>query len=156
MRIAVFAVGTRMPGWVAGGVDVYRERLPHHVKLEIVEIPPGHRSGQGSVEAAMQKEEQQLLKRAARADRIIALDERGAEWSSVELADEMRGWLNEAASIALLIGGPDGLTESCRRRADVVWSLSKLTLPHGLVRVVLAEQIYRAWTILQGHPYHRE
>lgn len=104
----------------------------------------------------MQKEQEQLLKRAGRTDRVIALDERGVEWTSVQLADQMRGWQQDAASVALLVGGPDGLTDACRQRADSVWSLSRLTLPHGLVRVVLAEQIYRAWTILQGHPYHRE
>ncbi|MFQ5636241.1 MAG: 23S rRNA (pseudouridine(1915)-N(3))-methyltransferase RlmH [Gammaproteobacteria bacterium] len=97
-----------------------------------------------------------MLKRAARADRVIALDQRGREWSSAALAAEMRGWRDNAADVALLIGGPDGLADVCRERADDVWSLSRLTLPHGLVRVVLAEQIYRAWTILQGHPYHRE
>jgi len=104
----------------------------------------------------MRKEEEQLLKRAERADTVIALDERGAEWTSMQLADQMRVWQQDAASVAVLIGGPDGLTEACRRRADAAWSLSRLTLPHGLVRVVLAEQVYRAWTILQGHPYHRE
>ena len=156
MRISVFAVGTRMPGWVAGGVDAYRKRLPRHINLDIVEIPPGHRSGRGPADAAMQKEEEQLLRRAARADRIIALDEHGHEWSSVQLADEMRNWQDTSAHVALMVGGPDGLTDACRRNAHAVWSLSRLTLPHGLVRVVLAEQIYRAWTILQGHPYHRE
>jgi len=156
MRIAVFAIGTRMPGWVADGVDAYRKRLPRHINLDIVEISPGHRSGHGPVEAAMRKEEEQLLKRAERADTVIALDERGAEWTSMQLADQMRVWQQDAASVAVLIGGPDGLTEACRRRADAAWSLSRLTLPHGLVRVVLAEQVYRAWTILQGHPYHRE
>lgn len=156
MRIAVFAVGTRMPGWVAAGVDAYRKRLPRQINLEIVEISPGHRSGHGPVQAAMQKEQEQLLKRAGRADRVIALDESGVEWTSVQLADQMREWQQDAASVALLVGGPDGLTDTCRQRSDSVWSLSRLTLPHGLVRVVLAEQIYRAWTILQGHPYHRE
>lgn len=156
MRITVFAVGTRMPGWVAAGVDAYRKRLPRHLKLEITEIPVGHRSARGPVDAAMQKEEEQLLKRSARADRIIALDERGSAWSSEELAREMRGWQNDSADVALLIGGPDGLTDTCRERADAIWSLSRLTLPHGLVRVILAEQLYRAWSILEGHPYHRE
>ena len=156
MRITILAVGTRMPGWVASGVDTYRKRLPSQVKLELIEISPGQRSARGPVAAAVEKEAEQLLKRAGRADTIIALDERGAEWSSVELAEEMRGWQERASHVAFLIGGPDGLSDGCRRHARLVWSLSRLTLPHGLVRVVLAEQLYRAWTILQGHPYHRE
>lgn len=145
-----------MPGWVAAGVDTYRKRLPRHFQLEITEIAPGHRSASRAVEAAMRKESERLLKRAAHADRVIALDERGHEWSSADLAEEMRAWQSKAADIALLIGGPDGLADTCRQQADAVWSLSRLTLPHGLVRVVLAEQLYRAWTILQGHPYHRD
>lgn len=156
MRITVIAVGTRMPAWVAAGTDAYRKRLPPHIKLEIVEVQPGQRSAQRPVEAALRKEEEQLLKRAARADRIIALDERGKEWSSSDLATQMLSWQQDAPDVALLIGGPDGLTDACRQRADAVWSLSRLTLPHALVRVVLAEQIYRAWTIMQGHPYHRD
>ena len=146
-----------MPAWVASGVDTYRKRLPPQVKLELIEISPGQRSARGPVAAAVEKEAEQLLKRAGRADTIIALDERGAEWSSVELAEEMRGWQERASHVAFLIGGPDGLSDDgCRQHARLVWSLSRLTLPHGLVRVVLAEQLYRAWTILQGHPYHRE
>ncbi len=156
MRIEVFAVGTRMPGWVADGVDAYRKRLPRHIRLDFIEIPSARRSPRTPVDEARQKEEQQLLKRARRADRVIALDERGAEWTSIELAEQMRRWQASAAQVAFLIGGPDGLTDACRREADTVLSLSRLTLPHGLVRVVLAEQLYRAWTILQGHPYHRE
>lgn len=145
-----------MPGWVAGGVDAYRRRLPRHVTLDFIEIPSAHRSSRTPVDEARRKEEQQLWKRASRADQVIALDERGAEWKSVELAEQMRRWQGSAAQIAFLIGGPDGLTDACRQKADTVLSLSRLTLPHGLVRVVLAEQLYRAWTILQGHPYHRD
>jgi len=145
-----------MPGWVAAGVDAYRKRLPPHIKLELIEIPPGQRSARGPVTAAVEKEAEQLLKRTGRADTVIAMDERGKEWSSVELAEQMRGWQESASHVAFLIGGPDGLADACRRRAAAVWSLSRLTLPHGLARVVLAEQLYRACTILQGHPYHRE
>jgi len=156
MRITMLAVGTRMPRWVDEGVDVYRRRLPPQIKLDIEEVPLGNRSGRGDVSVVQRKEADQLLKRAGRADRIVALDERGAEWTSVELGRRMNEWRSDAAHVALLIGGPDGLTEECRQRADDVWALSRLTLPHGLVRVVLAEQIYRAWTIIQRHPYHRE
>lgn len=156
MRITILAVGTRMPGWVADGIHAYRKRLPPHIRFELTEIPPGPRSARGPASAAMEKEAEQLLKRAERADRVIALDERGEQWSSVELAAEMNGWQQNAGQVAFLVGGPDGLTDACRRRADAVWSLSRLTLPHGLVRVVLVEQLYRAYTILNHHPYHRE
>lgn len=145
-----------MPGWVTGGVDAYRKRLPPHIKLDLTEIQPGHRSSRAATNVAMDQEAEQLLKRAGRADTVIALDERGREWSSVQLAGELRDWQERASDVAFLIGGPDGLTEACRQRAEAVWSLSRLTMPHGLVRVVLVEQLYRAWTILQGHPYHRE
>jgi len=156
MRITMLAVGTRMPRWVDEGVDIYRKRLPSQIKLDIEAVPLANRSGRGDVSVAQRKEADQLLKRAGRADRIVALDERGTEWTSVELGRRMAEWRSDASHVALLIGGPDGLTEDCRQRADDVWALSRLTLPHGLVRVVLAEQIYRAWTIIQGHPYHRE
>jgi 23S rRNA (pseudouridine1915-N3)-methyltransferase len=156
MRITVLAVGTRMPGWVVTGIDTYRKRLPPHIKFEIVEIAPGARAARAPVAAAMEKEAEQLLKRAARADRVVALDERGKQWRSTQLAERLRSWQDDAADVAMLIGGADGLTDACRNRADAIWSLSQLTLPHALVRVVLAEQIYRASTILQGHPYHRE
>ena len=145
-----------MPGWVVGGVDAYRKRMPPHIQVEVVEISPGHRSARGSADTAREKEAVALLKRARRCDVVIALDETGKAWSSPALAERMRNWLDDGANVALLIGGPDGLTDECRRAADAIWSLSALTLPHGLVRVVLAEQLYRAWTILQGHPYHRE
>lgn len=155
MRISILAVGTGMPGWVNDGVAAYAKRLPRHIQVEVVEIPPGNRSGQRSIEAAMGKEAEQLLKRAASADLTIALDERGKTRSSTELAAEMQGWLNHVPHVALLIGGADGLAENCKREAGGLWSLSTLTLPHGLVRIVLVEQLYRAWTILDGHPYHR-
>lgn len=156
MRITILAVGTRMPRWVVEGVDAYQKRLPPHIKLEIEEVPPGSRSARGAAASAMRKEAEALLKRAARAERVIALDERGKEWTSVELGRRMSEWQENASSVALMIGGPDGLADDCRQRAHETWSLSRLTLPHGLVRVVVAEQIYRAWTILQGHPYHRD
>ena len=155
MRITILAVGTRMPGWVYDGVDSYRHRLPRHIQLQVTEIPPGQRTARGPVALAMEKEAEQLMKRAAAADLTIALDEAGTLKSSAELATDMQHWLNDVPHIALLIGGADGLTERCKAESDRVWSLSKLTLPHALVRVVLVEQLYRAWTILQGHPYHR-
>jgi 23S rRNA (pseudouridine1915-N3)-methyltransferase len=144
-----------MQRWVYDGVDSYSKRMPAQVQMRITEIQAGTRSTRATVDAAMEKEAEKLLRKAASADLTIALDESGNTFGSMELANEMRDWLNQVPHVAILIGGPDGLTESCKSKADRLWSLSKLTLPHGLVRVVLAEQLYRAWTILQGHPYHR-
>jgi len=155
MRISILAVGTRMQRWVYEGVDMYSKRMPRQIQMQVTEISPGTRTARGNNESAVEKEAALLLKRAESADLTIALDEVGVARSSVELAEEMRGWLDHVPRVALMIGGPDGLSETCRGYADSTWSLSRLTLPHGLVRVVLAEQLYRAWTILQGHPYHR-
>jgi len=155
MRISVLAVGTRLKPWVYEGFDNYAGRMPPQLRVDLVEIPAGSRSGRGTGGKAREVEADQLLSRAGGADRTIALDERGLQWDSRELSAQMKRWLEEYPRIALLIGGPDGLSGRCRSAADQLWSLSSLTLPHGLVRIVLVEQLYRAWTILQGHPYHR-
>lgn len=155
MRITILAVGTRMQQWVYDGVDAYSKRMPAQIQTEVLEIQAGKRSTRSTVDAARAKEAEKLLKKAAGADLTIALDESGKAYSSMELANEMRNWLSQVQHVAILIGGPDGLTDACKSKVDRLWSLSHLTLPHGLVRVVLAEQLYRAWTILQGHPYHR-
>jgi 23S rRNA (pseudouridine1915-N3)-methyltransferase len=153
MRIALLAVGTRLPAWIGDGFETYRRRLPAHIRLELDEIPSGARGGRGT--AARVGEAERILKRVAADDLLIALDERGREWSTAELAQELERWLTEAPRVALVIGGADGLAPACRDRANSLWSLSRLTLPHGLVRVLVAEQLYRAWTVLAGHPYHR-
>jgi len=144
-----------MQRWVYDGVKAYSERMPAQIQMRVMEIQAGKRSARSNVGAAKEEEAGKLLKKAAGADLTIALDESGQAFSSMELANEMRDWLNRTPHVAILIGGPDGLTEACKSNVDRLWSLSKLTLPHGLVRVVLAEQLYRGWTILQGHPYHR-
>ena len=156
MRITVLAVGTRMPAWVTDGVQNYSKRLPRHFQFSIREIPAANRGSGMTPARAMSAEADALLKAASGADRVIALDERGSAWTSRQLADRLDRWQQEYPQVALLIGGADGLDERCRERADDIWSLSPLTLPHALVRVILAEQLYRAWSMLQGHPYHRE
>lgn len=155
MQVTIAAVGTRLEQWIYDAVESYRVRLPQHLNFTVVEVPPARRPAGRGVATAVETEGARLL-RLVRADALtLALDERGEQWSSTELAAELRTWLERHPRVTILIGGPDGLAEQCRRRAAHIWSLSRLTLPHGLVRVVLAEQIYRAWTILQGHPYHR-
>lgn len=144
-----------MQRWVYDGVNAYSERMPAQIQMRVTEIQAGKRRARSNVVAAKEEEADKLLKKAASADLTIALDESGQAFSSMELANEMRHWLHRTPHVAILIGGPDGLTEACKSNVDRLWSLSNLTLPHGLVRVILAEQLYRGWTILQGHPYHR-
>jgi 23S rRNA (pseudouridine1915-N3)-methyltransferase len=156
MQISIFAVGTRLQPWVYDGFNVYKKRFPPHIRLDLVEIPAGQRTARGDVAKAMETESEQLLRHAQGANRTIALDEGGRQWSTLELAEEMRDWQHQYPRISLLIGGADGLHSRCKDGADLIWSLSRLTLPHAMVRVLLAEQLYRAWTVLQGHPYHRQ
>ena len=155
MRIHLIAVGTRMPTWVVDAYREYAKRLPRECMLKLVEIPLSkRRKSRGSVEAA-EEEGQHLLASLPKDCTIVALDVRGNSWSTEALAVRLQDWLGSGRDVALLIGGPDGLSADCLRRADLKWSLSALTYPHSLVRVVLAEQLYRAWTINTGHPYHR-
>jgi len=156
MRMTVLAVGTRMPDWVESGVRNYQRRLPPHLDLQIREVPPGNRRKQGSPADSRRRECRALLKMLPADTHVIALDERGEAWSSRELAARLETWLAEYRDVAFLVGGADGLDDPCLERADRRWSLSRLTLPHALVRVLLTEQVYRAWTLLQGHPYHRD
>lgn len=144
-----------MPGWVESGYQEYAKRLPPECALHLVEIEPGHRGKGASVEIARREEGGRLLAALPKGVQVIALDERGRAWSTAELSRELAAWLAEGRDLALLVGGPEGLDPACRARADRLWSLSPLTFPHPLVRVILAEQLYRAWSLLSGHPYHR-
>jgi 23S rRNA (pseudouridine1915-N3)-methyltransferase len=155
LRITALAIGSRMPGWVDAGVHSYQKRLPRQIEFNLKALGAPLRSAAADA-PTRRKQEAEVLRNAIPAGaRVIALDERGALWTSAELAEQLERWQRAAAPVVFLIGGADGLDASCRAQADQVWSLSPLTLPHALVRVVLAEQIYRAWTVLQGHPYHR-
>jgi 23S rRNA (pseudouridine1915-N3)-methyltransferase len=155
MDIKLIAVGTRMPAWVSEGYREYARRLPHECTLSLSEIPLGQRSRSGSVQRAVSEEGRRMLAATGTGQRIIALDIKGRSWSTGQLAEQLELWLQDGRDVALLVGGPDGLAPDCLQRAEQRWSLSPLTLPHPLVRVVLAEQLYRAWSIISGHPYHR-
>lgn len=155
MRIHLIAVGTRMPDWVTAGYADYARRLPRECSLALVEIPPGRRGKSASVERAVQEEGRQMLAALPKDCQVVALDVRGRSWSTADLAGQLQDWLGAGRDVALLVGGPDGLAPACLERADTRWSLSALTFPHALVRVMLAEQLYRAWTLGTGHPYHR-
>lgn len=155
MKVRLLVIGTRPDDWVREAVQLYLGRLPAHLKPELVEIPLSLRSSGGDPAVAKAKEGQRILQRLKPGDFVVALDERGKGWSSVELAHEVERWQNQQPSVVLVIGGPEGLSDEVRQRANQTWSLSAMTFPHGLARVIVAEQLYRAWTILQGHPYHK-
>jgi 23S rRNA (pseudouridine1915-N3)-methyltransferase len=155
MRISVIAVGTRMPAWVSEGVAEYSRRLPRELGLSWREVPLAPRGRHRSAEQACAREGQQLLGAIPAGDRVIALDVRGESFSTAVLARRLGEWRMSGENYSLLIGGPDGLSSACLARATQCWSLSELTLPHPLVRVLLVEQLYRAWTITANHPYHR-
>jgi 23S rRNA (pseudouridine1915-N3)-methyltransferase len=155
MQIHLIAVGTRMPAWVTSGYEEYVRRMPRECSLRLVEIPLSKRRKTQSAQASRQEEGKAMLAAVPAQTIVVALDVRGKAWSTQTLVARLQDWLQAGRDIALLVGGPDGLAEECLARADMHWSLSPLTLPHALVRVLLAEQLYRAWSVVQGHPYHR-
>lgn len=155
MKLRIVALGHKMPGWVASGFDEYARRLPRDFELELVELKPEPRARAGNVPRMLAAEAARIAQ-ACKGYRSVALDERGAAWSTRELAAHLRTWQEAGYDVAFVIGSADGLHADIKAHAAAVVALSALTLPHGLVRVLLAEQIYRASTLLSGHPYHRE
>ena len=155
MRVRLIAVGERMPAWVADGFAEYRKRLSHDLPLELVEIRLGARGKGRDPARAIAEEGAAVLAALPKDASVIALDVRGKAWSSEDLAQAFLRWRMDARDLAFVIGGPDGHAPEILARADQRWSLGPLTLPHMLVRLVVVEQLYRATTILAGHPYHR-
>lgn len=155
MRIHLVAVGTRMPSWVVEGYQEYAKRLPRECSLQLTEVPLSKRHKSLTPGQARRQEGQAMLAALPKVCTVVALDVRGSSWGTEALAGQLRDWMASGRDVALLVGGPDGLSPSCLDRADQRWSLSALTFPHSLVRIILAEQLYRAWTLTTGHPYHR-
>jgi 23S rRNA (pseudouridine1915-N3)-methyltransferase len=155
MQIHLIAVGTRMPLWIAQGYEDYARRLPRECSLRLVQIAPGRRSRTQPAAQAVEEEGRRMLAAIPQRSLVVTLEVSGSAWDTPALASRLQEWLQSGRDIALLVGGADGLSADCLRRADLRWSLSALTLPHALVRVLLVEQLYRAWTIISGHPYHR-
>ncbi|MGD2082346.1 MAG: 23S rRNA (pseudouridine(1915)-N(3))-methyltransferase RlmH [Chromatiales bacterium] len=155
MRIHLIAVGTRMPAWVEAGYSEYAKRLPRECRLELVEIAAGRRGKGGNVARALRDEGGRMLAAVPAGAQSITLEVEGRAWSTEGLAERLRVWMGDGRDRALLVGGPEGLSAECRAAAELSWSLSPLTLPHPLVRILIAEQIYRGWSLLAGHPYHR-
>lgn len=154
MRIRILAVGTRMPGWVSDGVNEYLKRLPREMNASFEEIAPARRQGQ-SADRLADLEAGAIERQLDSRDRVIALDVAGTLVSTEAIADALGDWAMNGDPVALVIGGADGLAPALLNRAEARWSLGRITLPHPLVRVVLAEQLYRAWSITANHPYHR-
>jgi len=144
-----------MPGWVEQGYAEYAKRMPPESKIKLIEINAGKRSKNSDIKRLTQQEGEKMLAAIPKGAKVVALDVLGKACSTEELAQELKGWQASGQDIAILIGGPEGLAEDCLKVAQQKLSLSRLTLPHPLVRVVLAEQLYRASTILKGHPYHK-
>lgn len=155
MQIHLIAVGDKMPPWIQQGYEEFAKRLPAECTLRLVEIPAGRRGKNADIARILRDESRRQLAAVPKGARVIALEVRGKTWSTEQLSEELGGWLQHGRDVALLVGGPDGLDAEARAAAQQQWSLSALTLPHPLVRVLVAEQLYRAWSILQNHPYHR-
>lgn len=155
MKISLITVGTRMPAWVQEGYQEYAKRMPKELKPDLVELPLAVRSKSSNAQTAIASEGESMLKHLGNGTRTIALDVLGKPISTEVLSQKMANWQMDGRNVNILVGGPDGLDPRCLAQADEKWSLSALTLPHPLVRVLLMEQLYRAWTILQNHPYHK-
>ncbi|NIL94930.1 MAG: 23S rRNA (pseudouridine(1915)-N(3))-methyltransferase RlmH [Woeseiaceae bacterium] len=156
MHIRLIAVGDRQPGWVDDAFRTYSARLPREWKFRLDALGTARRGKNDKSDAAMEAEGEQILARINADEQVVLLDERGKQLSSSELANRLGAWQSDRRDLCFVIGGPDGVSAGVRNRADFSWSLSNLTLPHGLARVLFAEQMYRAWSLQVGHPYHRE
>lgn len=156
MRLCVIAVGRRGPAWLQQAQADYLKRFPRELRVELVEVAPARRTANSTPAASLKTEAARLLTAVPAGSRCIVLDQRGRALDTAALARELQRWRADGSDVAFLIGGADGTDAALRESAAAVWSLSALTLPHGMARLVLVEQLYRAWTILSGHPYHRE
>jgi 23S rRNA (pseudouridine1915-N3)-methyltransferase len=155
LNIELLAAGTKPPDWIQEGVSQYQKRMRRECTLEIREIAIAKRGKNDSTEQFRQEEEKRIRQHIKKGARIISLDSGGTMMSTEELSQKLKRWMREYGRIQMLVGGPDGLSQGCLDMADESWSLSRLTFPHFLVRVLVAEQLYRAWSLLNNHPYHK-
>jgi len=156
VKLQLVAVGTKVPDWVQTGFTEYLRRFPKDMPLELVEVSAGKRGKNADIKRILEKEGEAMLAATGKGNRIVTLDIPGQPWETPQLAQQLERWKQDGRDVSLLIGGPEGLSPACKAAAEQSWSLSALTLPHPLVRVLVAESLYRAWSITANHPYHRE
>lgn len=152
----IIAVGNKMPVWVVEGTNEYLRRFPSDFSVGFCEITPQKRGKTVNLAKTKAIEGEKCIAAVAKGNQVIALEVLGKKWDTPALAKQIDQWKMDGRNISLLIGGPEGLSDDCRDIADQLWSLSPLTLPHPLVRVIVTEALYRAWSVTQNHPYHRE
>jgi len=155
VHIRLLAVGDRQPSWVDDAFGKYTERFPREWKFRLDTIATVRRNKNDKSRQAMEAEGTLILGKLAATEQVVLLDERGQQLTSKSLAAKLTDWQTDGRDLCFVIGGPDGVSDAIRQRADMMWSLSKLTLPHGMARALLSEQLYRAWSLQTGHPYHR-
>lgn len=155
MRATIVAIGHRPPAWVESGLNEYAKRLPPQLRLEVSLLKPEERASGVTAEKVREREGERLIAAIPKESAVLALDERGTAVSTQGLSVMLAGWLRDGTNPAFLIGGAEGLSPAVKERSDKLLSVSALTLPHEMVRILLVEQLYRAWTILANHPYHR-
>ena len=155
MQLVIAAVGHKMPAWIESGFHEYARRMPADCRIVLREIKPVERSGSRTAETVMAQERSRIEAAVPKGSRVVALDEHGRDLTTLQLADRLQKWQQERGDVTFVIGGADGLDAGFKQQADLLLRVSSLTLPHGMVRVLLAEQLYRAWSITQNHPYHR-
>jgi 23S rRNA (pseudouridine1915-N3)-methyltransferase len=155
VQLIITAVGHKMPAWIESGFAEYAKRMPAECRIHLKEIKPVERSGSKTAETAMALERAKIEAALPKGARIVALDERGTDLTTAHLSKLLTQWQQDGCDVSFIIGGADGLDAELKAKSDLLIRISSLTLPHGMVRVILAEQLYRAWSITQNHPYHR-
>lgn len=155
MKYHLIAVGQRVPDWIGQGYHEFAKRLPAEYRLTLIEIATSKRHKNSDAKRLLEREGKQMLAAIPKTSVVIVLDVKGQQWTTEQLANRVAAWQLDGRDITFLVGGPDGLAPECLARAQYSWSLSPLTFPHALVRVMIAEQLYRAWSINNEHPYHR-
>lgn len=155
MQLLIVAVGHKMPAWIEAGYNEYAKRMPPDCRIQLRELKPVDRSGSRTAETVMAMEKSRIEEALPKHARLVVLDERGKDLTTMQLSQHLSQWRQDGGDVAFVIGGADGLDTELKKKADLSIRLSSMTLPHGMVRVLLAEQLYRAWSITQNHPYHR-
>ncbi|MCW8108621.1 23S rRNA (pseudouridine(1915)-N(3))-methyltransferase RlmH [Alteromonas ponticola] len=156
MRIQIVAVGTKMPDWVNQGVNEFLRRFGPDIDVFFTPVAAGKRGKNADISRILKAEGEAMLSHVEKNHRVVTLEVKGKPWSTANLASQLENWKMDGRDVSMLIGGPEGLSPECIAASEQKWSLSPLTLPHPLVRIIVAESLYRAWTVTQNHPYHRE